>query len=47
VKACHHDILHFLFLRWDMKFIMWIYYKYTVNCVQSIVDKLEIKNHIV
>jgi hypothetical protein len=46
MKTCLHNTLPFLFLRWNMKFVMWIYYKYTVNCVQNIVDKLEIKNHV-
>jgi len=46
MKACRHDILHLLFLLWDMKFVMWVYYKYTKNFVQNIVDKLEIKNHV-
>ena len=27
------SITHFLFLRWNMKFCMWLYYKYTW-CVQ-------------
>jgi len=47
MKACRHDILHFLFLLWDTKFFTWVYYKYTTNCVQNIVDKLEIISHVI
>jgi len=47
MKTCRHDILHFLFLRSNMKFVMWICYKYSINCVHNTVDKLEIKNHVV
>jgi hypothetical protein len=47
MKHCRHDILDFLFLRWNIKFVMWICYKYSINCVHNTVDKLEIKNHVV